>query len=119
MMLDANVLSGNVSVIQGRMTTKDDLNACVISEELANRNQLKVGDHLQFHAVKNEEPVQEATIVGIYQVKERMKPYMSGDTFRSENVIFTDLHFPEKWSRMTRCMKRLILRLRMLMIMML
>lgn len=46
--------------------------------------------------MKNEEPVQEATIVGIYQVKERMKPYMSGDTFRSENVIFTDLHFPEK-----------------------
>ena len=42
MMLDANVLSGNVSVTQGRMTTKDDLNACVISEELANRNQLKV-----------------------------------------------------------------------------
>ena len=37
MMLDANVLSGNVSVTQGRMTTKDDLNACVISEELANR----------------------------------------------------------------------------------
>lgn len=73
MMLDANVLSGNVSVTQGRMTTKDDLNACVISEELANRNQLKVGDHLQFHSVKNEEPVQEATIVGIYQVKERMK----------------------------------------------
>lgn len=100
MMLDANVLSGNVSVIQGRMTTKDDLNACVISEELANRNQLKVGDRLQFHAVKNEEPVQEATIVGIYQVKERMKPYMSGDTFRSENVIFTDLHFPEKVSFM-------------------
>lgn len=96
MMLDANVLSGNVSITQGRMTTKDDLNACVISEELANRNQLKVGDHLQFHSVKNEEPVQEATIVGIYQVKERMKPYMSGDTFRSENVIFTDLHFPEK-----------------------
>ena len=40
--------------------------------------------------------MQEATIVGIYQVKEQMKPYMSGDTYRSENVIFTDLHFPEK-----------------------
>ena len=25
-----------------------------------------------------------------------MTPYMSGDTYRSENVIFTDLHFPEK-----------------------
>ena len=25
-----------------------------------------------------------------------MAPYMSGDTYRSENVIFTDLRFPEK-----------------------
>lgn len=25
-----------------------------------------------------------------------MTPYMAGDTFRSENVIFTDLRFPEK-----------------------
>ena len=96
MSMDANVLSGNVTILEGRMTTKDDTNVCVISEELAEKNQLKVGDHLQFHSVKAEEPVQEATIVGIYQVKEQMKPYMSGDTYRSENVIFTDLHFPEK-----------------------
>ena len=96
MSMDANVLSGNVTILEGRMTTKDDTNVCVISEELAEKNQLKVGDHLQFHSVKAEEPVQEATIVGIYQVKESIKPYMSGDTFRSENIIFTDLHFPEK-----------------------
>ena len=81
---------------KGRMTTKDDTNVCVISEELAEKNQLKVGGQLQFHPVKAEEPVREAAIVGIYQVKERMEPYMSGDTYRSENVIFTDLHFPEK-----------------------
>ena len=92
MSMDANVLSGNVTILEGRMTTKDDTNACVMAE----KNQLKVGDQLQFHSVKAEEPVQEATIVGIYQVKERMEPYMSGDTYRSENVIFTDLHFPEK-----------------------
>ena len=96
MSMDANVLSGNVAILEGRMTTKDDTNVCVISEELAEKNQLKVGGHLQFHSVKAEEPVQEAAIVGIYQVKERMEPYMSGDTYRSENVIFTDLHFPEK-----------------------
>ena len=96
MSMDANVLSGNVTILEGRMTIKDDTNACVISEELAEKNQLKVGDQLQFHSVKAEEPVQEATIVGIYQVKEQMEPYMSGDTYRSENVIFTDLHFPEK-----------------------
>ena len=96
MSMDANVLSGNVAILEGRMTTKDDTNVCVISEELAEKNQLKVGGYLQFHSVKAEEPVREAAIVGIYQVKERMEPYMSGDTYRSENVIFTDLHFPEK-----------------------
>lgn len=96
MSMDSNVLSGNVTIIEGRMTAKDDTNVCVISEELAEKNQLKVGDHLQFHPIKAKEPMQEAEIVGIYQVKERMQPYMSGDTYRSENIIFTDLHFPEK-----------------------
>ena len=86
MTMDSNVLSGNVSIKEGRMTTPEDANVCVI----------KVGDTMKFHPVKEEEPVQEAEIVGIYQVKESIKPYMSGDTFRSENIIFTDLHFPEK-----------------------
>lgn len=96
MMMDSNILSGNVTIKEGRMTTPEDTNVCVISEELAEKNQLKVGDTMKFHPVKEEEPVQEAEIVGIYQVKESIKPYMSGDTFRSENIIFTDLHFPEK-----------------------
>lgn len=96
MTMDSNVLSGNVTIKEGRMTTPEDTNVCVISEELAEENQLKVGDTMKFHPVKEEEPVQEAQIVGIYQVKESIKPYMSGDTFRSENIIFTDLHFPER-----------------------
>jgi ABC-type antimicrobial peptide transport system permease subunit len=40
--------------------------------------------------------VSEAEIVGIYQVDQKMSPLMQGDTYRSENVIFTDLRFPEK-----------------------
>lgn len=96
MTMDDNVLGGNVTIKEGRMTTAEDSNVCVISEELAEKNHLEVGDSLKFCPVKEKEPVQEAVIVGIYQVKERMEPYMSGDTYRSENVIFTDLHFPEK-----------------------
>ncbi|MBS5324671.1 MAG: ABC transporter permease [Lachnospiraceae bacterium] len=95
MALNTNVLSGNVTIKEGRMTTKADSNVCVISEELAEQNHLKVGDILQFQSIKKETAVLEAEIVGIYQVKERMQPYMSGDTFRSENMIFTDLDFPE------------------------
>lgn len=96
MELDANVLSGNISIKEGRMVVPDDKDVCVISEELAEKNSLKVGDIIAFHPIEEEEPISEATIVGIYQVKEKMTPYMSGDTYRSENVIFTDLHFPEK-----------------------
>lgn len=96
MSMDSNVLSGNVTIKEGRMTNREDTNVCVISEELAEENKLHPGDTISFHSVEAEEPVQEVTIVGIYQVKEKMQPYMSGDTFRSENVIFTDLHVPEK-----------------------
>ena len=38
----------------------------------------------------------EAEVVGIYQVNQPIAPYMFGDTYRSENIIFTDLDFPEK-----------------------
>ena len=96
MTLDANVLSGNVSIVEGRMVTPEDADVCVISEELVEKNGLKIGDTIGFHPIENDEPISEATIIGIYQVKEKMTPYMSGDTYRSENVIFTDLHFPEK-----------------------
>ena len=37
MTMDSNVLSGNVSIKEGRMTTPEDANVCVISEELAEK----------------------------------------------------------------------------------
>lgn len=98
MSMDTNVLTGNLSVKTGRMITKDDSNVCVISEEIAAKNHVNIGDKLTFNDYHNKESskVYEAEIIGIYQVKQKMSPYMSGDTYRSENVIFTDLRFPEK-----------------------
>lgn len=98
MSLDVNVLSGNITLQSGRMITSDDVNVCVISEELAMANQHRVGDKLQFNDYHDREhaTVYEAEIVGIYQIKQKMTPKMSGDTYRSENIIFTDLRFPEK-----------------------
>ncbi|MCI8561890.1 MAG: ABC transporter permease [Lachnospiraceae bacterium] len=98
MALDSNVLSGNVEVTDGRMITEEDFNVCVISEELAEKNDLSVGGKLQFNdrrAIENAE-ICEAEIVGIYQTRQKMTPIMDGDTYRSENIIFTDLGFPEK-----------------------
>lgn len=39
MALDANVLSGNVTMKEGRMITEEDVDVCVISEELAAKKQ--------------------------------------------------------------------------------
>ena len=98
MALDANVLSGNVTIKEGRMITEEDSNVCVISEELAEKNNLLIGDRMQFNDRRNVEnaTIFEAEIVGIYKVQQKMTPIMSGDTYRSENIIFTDLGFPEK-----------------------
>lgn len=98
MSMDSNVLSGNLYMKTGRMVTKDDSNVCVISEELATKNNLKLGDKLQFNDYHDREASTAyiAEIIGIYQVKQKMAPYMFGDTYRSENIIFTDLRFPEK-----------------------
>lgn len=98
MQLDTNVLSGNLHIKEGRMVTPNDVDVCVISEELAKENNLKIGDKISFnnyHDIENS-TIAEAEIIGIYQVDQKMSPLMQGDTYRSENVIFTDLRFPEK-----------------------
>lgn len=98
MELDFNVLSGNVTIREGRMISAEDGDVCVISEQLAEQNGLHIGDTLQFNDCHDPEnaPVWEAVIIGIYQTRQLMQPLMSGDTYRSENVIFTGLRFPEK-----------------------
>lgn len=98
MQMDTNVLSGNVSIKTGRMISREDTDVCVISEELAKQNNLEIGDTLKFNDRHDREnaTVYEAEIIGIYTVQQYMTPFMAGDTFRSENVIFTDLRFPEK-----------------------
>lgn len=95
---DFNVLSGNVSVLEGRLITAQDSNVCVISEELAAESGLAIGDKLKFNNYRDKDgsTVCEAEIIGIYQTNQKMTPVMSGDTYRSENTIFTDLRFPEK-----------------------
>lgn len=98
MSMDANFLSGNASIAEGRMIGEGEENVCVISTELANRNHLEVGGRISFGNCRDKEDraAYEAEIVGIYQVNQPMAPYMFGDTYRWENIIFTDLDFPEK-----------------------
>lgn len=98
MRLDFDVWNGNIEVNEGRMITPEDKDVCVISRELAELNGLTVGDKLEFNSRKDRETskVYSAEIVGIYDTIHKITPIMYGDSYRSENVIMTDLRFPEK-----------------------
>lgn len=100
MEMDMDVSSGKIEIIDGRMTAKYDKDVCVISKKLAELNNLKVGDKLQFNQWDDKEnsEVYSAEIIGIYEIVQSVTPVMSGDTYRPENTIFTDLDFPEKSS---------------------
>lgn len=95
---DFDVQNGNIAVNEGRMITQDDKDCCVISRQLAKLNGLKLGDKLEFNNWKERKnsKIYTATIVGIYDTVYKMTPIMQGDSYRSENIIFTDFRFPEK-----------------------
>ena len=98
MRLDFDVQRGNIEVSEGRMITPEDRDVCVISREIADLNGLKAGDFLEFNDCKDREAsrVYRAEIIGIYTSVNGITPIMYGDSYRSENIIFTDLSFPEK-----------------------
>ncbi len=98
MSMDSNFLSGNAFITDGRMIKEGEKDVCVISAELADKNQLEIGCKIRFGNCRDKEDsmTYEAEVVGIYQVNQPIPPYMFGDTYRSENIIFTDLDFPEK-----------------------
>lgn len=98
MKYDFDVQNGNIVVNDGRMINREDKDVCVISRELAELNGLQVGDRLEFNNWKEREAstVYSAEIIGIYDFVQKITPIMSGDSYRAENIIFTDLCFPEK-----------------------
>lgn len=98
MAYDFDVQKGNIVVGDGRLIEPDDENVCVISRELAELNLLSLGDVLQFNNWKEREnsTVYDAVIVGIYDSVQKIMPIMAGDSYRAENIIFTNLRFPEK-----------------------
>ncbi len=98
MSLDSRVASGDAVLVAGREIQPEDTDVCVISQALAEVSGRGLGDTLSFHSRREPEsaPIHTATVIGIYQPSPALQPLMSGDTYRWDNVIFTDLHFPEK-----------------------
>lgn len=86
--LEKHLAKSNQKLIEGRETLK--LNECVVSEELARVNQLKIGDKVAYSATEGDK--QELTIVGIYQRnQEDRADQISGISVTHENQIFTNL----------------------------
>lgn len=98
MAYDFDVQKGNIIVKEGRMVVAGDENVCVISRELAEQNKLQLGDKLEFNDWKerDDSAVYCAKIIGIYDSIQKITPITEGDSYRAENIIFTDLSFPEK-----------------------
>ncbi|HIT89638.1 MAG TPA: ABC transporter permease [Candidatus Merdenecus merdavium] len=96
--MDMDVDAGKIEILEGRMIEENNKDVCVISQELAQLNDLKIGDMMEFNDYRNKEnsTIYGATVIGIYKAVQELKPIMSGDSYRSENTIFTDMHFPEK-----------------------
>lgn len=98
MALNANVAGDIITLAEGRWITPEDDHACVISEALAVKNGLSLGASVSFAGFDAAGSTQKATIVGIFHEAQPMTPYMSGDTYRAENVIFCDLDLPAEVS---------------------
>lgn len=96
MRLNTNVSAGILTLAEGRWITPSDDHACVISQALAEKNALDLGDDVSFASLDGKGSTEEATIVGIFREAQPLTPYMSGDTYRVENVIFCDLDLPEQ-----------------------
>lgn len=98
MELDFDIQKGNIEVTEGRMIGDEDEGVCVISRELADYNSLQIGDVLTFNNWKEPETAEivEAEIIGIYDAVKGITPITRGDSYRAENIIFTDLSLPEK-----------------------
>lgn len=98
MRLNTNVRAGILTLAEGRWITPSDDHACVISQALAEKNALDLGDDISFASLDGRGSTEQATIVGIFREAQPLTPYMSGDTYRAENVIFCDLDLPEQVS---------------------
>lgn len=83
---------GNYSLISGRLLTKEDENTknCVIETNLAQENNLDVGDTLTITSTEDESISLELTIVGIFQI-ENTDLDVRMMNFNPVNTIYTDL----------------------------
>lgn len=91
--------SGAIRLMEGRNITLKDSHAAVISTDLADKNELQIGDILQLRTARldNKPPATngrliELTIVGLFELQDVPEPASRQTVFEvMENRIFTDM----------------------------
>ena len=96
--MEQNVVAGNVAISEGRWPEVGDEHVVAISEELARLNGLSVGDVIRFADAKDPEggSIVTARICGVFEIVHDIPSTMSGDTYRSENTVFSDLDLSQE-----------------------
>ena len=86
-------INGDYTIVEGEVSNDFNSNNCVISEELANLNELKVGDTITVIDVDDEDNTYELTITGIYKENTDSSNDMSSMFSNSVNKIITNTNF--------------------------
>ena len=91
-------IKGNYTITEGEVSNDFDSNNCVISEELAELNDLKVGDTITLVNPKNSDLTYELTVTGIYKENSDTSKDMTSMFTSSANTIITNSNVVEKMS---------------------
>lgn len=97
---DTNIANGNVRLTEGAWIDRGDQDALNVSQDFAQLNGLRVGDTVTFLGAQSTNEAQgiTATIKGVFEVVHDIPTNMTGDTFRSENTVFSNLAFSQRVS---------------------
>ena len=92
-------VEGSKKITDGVMVTGDsDEDEIVISESLAEDNDLEVGDEISFYLPENEDVTYTFTIVGIFEVEEddSSSSFMNMNVLSSSNQMYANIHSLEE-----------------------
>ena len=91
----SDFVNGNKKIVSGSMIEADDISkSIVISEELANANEIAVGDEVRFYIPSDDSKTFTFTVVGIYEevIKEESNVgFMGLSAMTTSNNIYTNI----------------------------
>lgn len=89
-----NFINGTSKITSGSMITKDDEeNHIVISEELANQNDLEVGDEITFYLPSDSPITYTFEIIGIFETTDdsTSEDFMNMNALNAQNQMYTSI----------------------------